>query len=105
MSPEHDFWGRQLDNDLIKQMYVDQELPIDRIANHLGVSSKPIHRILKQMGVEMRPTGPVPSAGGSDLRNKHKMRTRNITGRGNVGGAHQQFSGAPTAGSKNIPRT
>jgi predicted DNA-binding transcriptional regulator AlpA len=92
------------DNEQIKQMY-EAGYSLRQIAEKSGVSKPTIIKRLRAMGVPIRPRGGVPFKRGSDLRNPSQMRTRNITGPGNVGGAHQQFSGAPTAGSKNIPRT
>ncbi len=55
------------------------------------------------MGVPVHTRWSRHSTGGSDLRNPSQMRTRNITGPGNVGGAHQTFSGSGKTVKTNLP--
>jgi DNA-binding NarL/FixJ family response regulator len=93
---------KQLDNEKIKQMYQDGYTAVD-IGKQLGVSYKTIYSRLKSMGIERRTRGDYTFKRGSDLRNPSQMRTRNITGPGNVGGAHQTFHGSPQTVQTNLP--
>ena len=91
-----------LDNDKIKQMYQDGLSSFD-IGKQLGVNQKTILKRLRAMGVPIQPRGKPPLKRGSDLRNPSQMRTRNITGPGNVGSAHQTFHGSPQTVQTNLP--
>ena len=92
----------QLDDEKIKQMY-EAGASSTEIGRQLGVTYITILRRLKAMGVEPRPRGVNPLKRGSDLRNRSQMRTRNITGKGNVGADHQTFYGSPKTVSTNRP--
>ena len=92
----------QLDDEKIKQMYKDGYTS-KNIGEELGVSYQTIIRRLKAMGVPVHTRWSRHSTGGSDLRNPSQMRTRNITGPGNVGGAHQTFSGSGQTVKTNLP--
>jgi len=93
-----------LDNEIIKQMYEDGFSSYE-IAEELGVSNKTILKRLKAMGVPIRPPGYQPFMKGSykGSTSASSQRTRNITGPGNVGGAHQTFPGSSQTVQTNLP--
>ena len=61
----------ELDNDLIKQLYLDQGLSAEKIGKQLGVGFHPIIKRLKRMGVAIRKPGSYegPNARRDDLDN------------------------------------
>lgn len=52
----------RLTEDVLRELYVTQRLPLDEVARRLGVAPTTVSRRFRDLGLEARPRGPIPTS-------------------------------------------